>query len=132
MKLLVRYISSYTGDNLHLGIFSTKKTAEKARKEYIAIARKKDEWKDQAYHEVDLEKDVFIRDLKLDDKYNKKSSEAYLICRHTSGPGHSIIIPELLCSSKERSSKQIKALRKNKAGSDCFIDEYFLVDELEL
>jgi len=62
--LLIRKISPYTEKDLLLGLFSNRTQAELQREHYILQNLKEDQWAEQGYHEVDLQKDVQVVDVR--------------------------------------------------------------------
>jgi len=64
--MLIRKCSSYSFSDLVIGIFGSQERASEAKKKYIKIARKSDPFSEQAYWEVDLNKDVEIVNIKVD------------------------------------------------------------------
>jgi len=65
MYILKRTISPYTGSDLLLGCFRDFRQARETRDYYIQqykSNKKDDPWRGQAFHDVDLEKDVVLLD----------------------------------------------------------------------
>lgn len=63
MYLLRRKISPYSGYDLILGIAKSVEAAEELKRQYVEKRLKYDPWREQAYHEVNLEKDTIIEDI---------------------------------------------------------------------
>ncbi|XWV26264.1 hypothetical protein QJ857_gp0811 [Tupanvirus soda lake] len=64
--LLVRRCSAYSYDDIIIGIYNDIKIANKAKEKYIDFSSKCDPFKNQAYHNVNLEEDVEIVEIELD------------------------------------------------------------------
>ncbi len=63
MFLIKRKISAYTYHDIIIGVFRAYNDAKKNREVYIEKCKQKDEWGEQGYREVDLEKDITIEDV---------------------------------------------------------------------
>lgn len=63
MYLLRRKISPYSGYDQLLDIVRSFEVATKLKRQYVERGLKKDTWSKQAYHEVNLEKDLIVEDV---------------------------------------------------------------------
>eukprot|EP01084_Bolivina_argentea_P189337 325618_1 len=83
---LIRECSSYSNEDILLGIFTSKHKAIKGKQEYIEITNGNDPYQDQIYHTVDLNKDIKIYKYEHFTAYNVE--QVYVICRLGCGLGH--------------------------------------------
>lgn len=82
LYLLKREISPYSGENLFLGIYDNPKLAQKGKDKYFEFCKILDKWQEQAYREVDLEKDVEIIELQeqqSEESFPKEGQSIYLV-----------------------------------------------------
>ena len=80
--LLKREISPYSGENLFLGIYDNQELANKQKERYIKNCKIQDKWKEQAYKEVYLEKDVEIveiQDKQSEEEFPKEGQRIYFV-----------------------------------------------------
>ncbi|XWV25012.1 hypothetical protein QJ856_gp0766 [Tupanvirus deep ocean] len=64
--LLKRMCSAYSFDDIIIGIYDNENLAKKAKVKYIDFTSKCDPFKNQAYHDVNLEEDIEIQEIKVD------------------------------------------------------------------
>lgn len=103
--LLIRKISPYTGEDLFLGIYDEHDLANQQRTQYIQYCKTADPWKDQAYKEVDLEKDVLIMEVheKITEKeFPSEGQQIFLVSGLLEGFGQ--IIKDLHSISTDKST----------------------------
>ena len=100
--LLVRRLSPYTQNDLYLGIFS--EYPLKYKREYIDyIEANGDPYKNQAYFEVDLEKDIEIIEHNV-----KAEDDVYVIVSVLSGMGQVMLEVIRITSDLEECKRKIK------------------------
>ena len=87
MKLLKRFISAYTGEDLLLGIFSSEEKLNKAKSDYIESCQREDTWGIQGYHEVNLEKDVNHAEIESYLDQEKSMESVFVLSNHLDGMG---------------------------------------------
>lgn len=113
LYLLKRTISPYTGEDLFLGIYDNIDLANKQKQRYINNCKIKDEWEEQAYRDVDLEKDLEIIDVadKLSEpNFPNEGQSIYLVSGIDEGFGQ--IVKKLIFISLDES--KVKAFIKEK------------------
>ena len=124
-------ISPYTGADLCLGIFSTKDSAHSAKENYIATVKHKDPWARQAYHEVDLLKDVELIEIAIDGKQITGRPDVYLISEYSDGFGQIIRKLKMICFSKHRAQEFITQLEDEDFSFPTWAElDHFIVDKL--
>ena len=100
--LLVRHLSPYTQNDMYLGIFS--EYPLKYKREYINyIEANGDPYKNQAYFEVDLEKDIEITEMNV-----KAEGDVYVVVSVTSAMGQVIVEVIRITSDFEECKNTIK------------------------
>ncbi len=97
-----------------LGIYKKIDDARMARQNYLSSyhgGMKNDPWEKQAFHQVDLEKDVIILDNipELDIASNAK--EVMVINSYSEGFGQTVRKIHALCGSKEAAQKRVEEVR---------------------
>ena len=114
--LLVRRLSPYTQNDMYLGIFS--EYPLKYKREYIEyIEANGDPYKNQAYFEVDLEKDIEIIE------YNKiVGIDVYVIVSVVSGMGQVMVEVLRITSDYEECKNIIKKYNKDNNEESYFED----------
>eukprot|EP01084_Bolivina_argentea_P002602 4811_1 len=87
---IIRHCSTYSNEDLLLGIFNSHNNAKKGKQEYIQITSKNDPYSDQVYMKVDLQNDVEIKKHDDDcfDFYLINGMKLYAIGRLACGLGH--------------------------------------------
>ena len=125
--LLVRRLSPYTQNDLYLGIFS--ECPLKYKKEYIDhIQANGDLYKNQAYFEVDLEKDIEITEMNI-----KVEGDVYVVVNVKSAMGQVILEVIHITSDFEECKHKIKKHHEEN-DDDSYIEHcmYFMmtVDKL--
>ena len=81
MYLLKRCISPYSGYDQILGVTKDLETAKVLKKKYIEKRLTNDIWGEQAYHDVNLEKDTVIEDISVFFKEKTNiTSKFFLVC----------------------------------------------------
>ncbi|BDD08086.1 hypothetical protein FUAX_05180 [Fulvitalea axinellae] len=130
--LLEREISPYTGEDLFLGIFDNHKLAEDKKANLINKYRLKDEWKEQAYKDVDLVNDLKIIDVcdKIDEGSSFEESESvFLVCRLVEMFGQIMKELVLLSSDKSKMEKAVNERNNNIGEDEC---AYYKLEEVKL
>lgn len=95
--LLTRDISAYSGEDLFLGVYDNLALANSQKEAYVRQCKLKDDWKEQAYRDVNLEKDVEIveiQDKQTEEVFPKEEQNIYLVSGIAEGFGQ--IIKELV------------------------------------
>jgi hypothetical protein len=113
--LLKRTISPYTGSDLVLGCFTNFQEARDTRELYIQEYKnstKVDPWKGQAFHDVDLEKDVVI--LNKIPTYDILPSANKVIIVSSFSEGFGQIVREIhaICGSKKATQNSVAQNKK--------------------
>lgn len=110
MIIIEREISEYTHHKIILGIFENTEKAEKAKKEYIRYCKKNDQWSEQAYRIVDLNKDVIIRDISelLESKVEKTIDKLYVVSYFMEGFGQVTRITEKIFEDSNDAKKYVE------------------------
>lgn len=93
MFVLYRYCSEYSFDDIYLGIFRTETEAQEAKTSYIKYIRENgDPFEAQAYHKVNLKKDVRYEKLSEKDyELDEASFEVYILFYQSEGFGQSFL-----------------------------------------
>lgn len=95
--LLTRDISAYSGEDLFLGVYDNLALANNQKEAYVRQCKIKDDWKEQAYRDVNLEKDVEvieIQDKQTEEMFPKEGQNIYLVSGIAEGFGQ--IVKELV------------------------------------
>lgn len=110
MIIIEREISEYTHHKIILGIFEDTEKAEKAKKAYIKYCKENDKWSKQAYKNVDLNKDVIIRDISelLEGNIEKTIDELYAVSYFTEGFGQVIRVTEKIFVDSNDAKKYVE------------------------
>jgi len=131
--LLKRYVSEYTAHDILLGCFTTRGKAQYARQEYMSqykLGKKQDPWKNQAFHEVDLSRDVMIVDNLPIIDVTKNNKEVYIISHFSGGFGQTRREFYAICGTSE--SKTAKKHECHEKMSKQFFPHFIKVDQIEL
>jgi hypothetical protein len=107
--LLQRHVSEYTAHEMLLGCFTTRSKAQYARRKYISqykSGKKQDPWEKQAFHEVDLSRDVKIVDNLPVVDVTPNSNEVYIVSHFSEGFGQTRRIFYAICGTREATQEK--------------------------
>lgn len=119
MYILKRTISPYTGSELLLGCFRDFREARATRDSYIRQYennQKEDPWKGQAFHDVDLEKDVVIVDNIAEYHIRPNASTVIIVSSFSEGFGQELREFHAICGSDKAAQTRIAKIRKSTQG----------------
>jgi hypothetical protein len=81
MYLLKRIIAPYSGYDQLLSIAKSLETAKDLRRRYIEKRLENDPWREQGYHDVNLEEDTIVEDISsFFNKMESKGTTFFLVC----------------------------------------------------
>lgn len=95
--LLTREISAYSGEDLFLGVYDNLALATRQKERYVLNCKVADDWKEQAYREVNVQEDVQIvevQDKQTEEEHPKEGQRICLVSGIAEGFGQ--IIKELV------------------------------------
>ncbi len=107
MYLLKRKISPYTEADIILGIFKTEEKAIQAKSDYIKICKENDKWTEQAYHEVDWDKELEISDISSITE-GEITEELFVVSLYEEGFGQITRQIDRIFSNKEQADKYVE------------------------
>lgn len=119
MYILKRTISPYTGSDLLLGCFRDIREARATRDSYIRQYKnnqKEDPWKGQAFHDVDLEKDVVIVDNITEYGIRPNANTVIIVSSFREGFGQELREFHAICGSDKAAQTQTAKIRKSTEG----------------
>jgi hypothetical protein len=117
--LLKRIISPYTGPDLVLGCFTDFQQARDAREFYIQqyeANTKDDPWKGQAFHDVDLEKDVVVLNNIPTHEILPTTNQVIVVSSFREGFGQIVREIHAICGSGKAAQNSIERDRKRLHG----------------
>ena len=120
MYLLKRTISPYTSHDVLLGCFSSRGKAQAAREQYLKRYQDQpndDRWKEQAYKDVELQKDVVIISDIPEIQVQPKHEEVFVLSSFAEGFGQIIRTFHMVCGTLETAQKKAKKLEKGFEGN---------------
>ena len=136
MYLLKRTISPYTGPDLLLGVFISEDTAQAARQKYLSKYLgnpRSDPWREQAYHEVNLEDDVQLIDTVPTSSPIEDSCKAYVVSAYSEAFGQILREFKFICPTLESAQECVTRLEDEDDGKFpfyCEIDSVIVGDLL--
>lgn len=130
--LLKRYVSEYTAHDILLGCFTNRNKAQYARRKYISqykLGEKQDPWKNQAFHNVDLSRDVKIVDDLPVVNVTENNKEVYIIRHFSEGFGQTRRVFYAICGTSES-----KTAKKHECDEKMYTQfpHFIKVDQIEL
>ena len=120
MYLLKRSISPYTSHDVLLGCFRSLEKAQTAREQYLKRYQDQpsdDRWKEQAFKDVELEKDVVIMSEIPEIQVQPKNEEVFVVSSFAEGFGQIIRNFRMICGSLDVAQKKAKKLEKDFTGN---------------
>ena len=110
MIIIEREISGYTYHKIILGVFENTQKANEAKKSYIEYCKDNDQWSEQAYRTVDLNKDVIISDISelLEGDKEKINDDLYVLSYFMEGFGQTTRITEKIFINSNDAKKYVE------------------------
>jgi hypothetical protein len=129
MYVIRRFISSYDGEDIFIGVFQDEGIAEDVRKEYIRSCQKDDMWKVQTYRQANLEKDVVVVKYACPGEDALASDQTvFLVFEYSSGFGQDCKVLKQIFADRPSAEACAKELEKTSKEGDEWPSE-FIVEE---
>lgn len=131
MYLLIRNISPYTGSDLLLGVFSTLELAQQAKHTYQKhFKNHPDHYAEQAYHSVDLNKDLRIADYIPEYAITPSTSTLYIISFYSEDFGQIYREFKAICGNLAEAKAALNDYERQTQKYD--FPSYYEIDTVEL